>query len=53
MAADHLTARDAQKLVVTTLLKLARAGIEVDAIAGNYDHGLTFEAYRPLMRQVS
>jgi exonuclease SbcD len=43
---------DAQKLVVTTLLRLARAGIEVIAIAGNHDHGPTFEAYRPLMRQV-
>ena len=43
---------DAQKLVVGTLLKLARAGIEVIAIAGNHDHGPTFEAYRPLMRQV-
>ncbi len=43
---------DAQKLVVATLLKLARAGIEVIAIAGNHDHGPTFEAYRPLMRQV-
>ena len=43
---------EAQKLVVGTLLKLARAGIEVIAIAGNHDHGPTFEAYRPLMRQV-
>lgn len=41
---------DAQKLVITTLLRLARAGIEVIAIAGNHDHGPTFEAYRPLMR---
>jgi exonuclease SbcD len=40
---------DAQKLVVATLLRLARAGIEVIAIAGNHDHGPTFEAYRPLM----
>ncbi|GAA3621861.1 exonuclease SbcCD subunit D [Microlunatus ginsengisoli] len=40
---------DAQRLVVRTLLQLARAGIEVIAIAGNHDHGATFEAYRPLM----
>lgn len=39
----------AQQLVVHTLLRLARAGIEVIAIAGNHDHGPTFEAYRPLM----
>lgn len=43
---------DAQQLVVRTLLRLARAGIEVIAIAGNHDHGPTFEAYRPLMGQV-
>ena len=41
---------DAQKLVINTLLKLARSGIEVIAIAGNHDHGATFEAYRPVMR---
>ena len=40
---------DAQRLVVRTLLQLARSGIEVIAIAGNHDHGATFEAYRPLM----
>lgn len=43
---------EAQQLVVRTLLQLARAEIEVIAIAGNHDHGPTFEAYRPLMRQV-
>lgn len=43
---------EAQQLVIRTLLQLARAGIEVVAIAGNHDHGPTFEAYRPLMRQV-
>jgi len=43
---------EAQQLVVRTLLRLARAGIEVIAIAGNHDHGPTFEAYRPLMGQV-
>lgn len=43
---------EAQQLVVRTLLRLAQAGIEVIAIAGNHDHGPTFEAYRPLMRQV-
>ncbi|MDN5761613.1 MAG: exonuclease SbcCD subunit D [Microlunatus sp.] len=42
---------DAQQLVIRTLLRLAREGIEVIAIAGNHDHGPTFEAYRPLMRQ--
>jgi DNA repair protein SbcD/Mre11 len=41
---------DAQKLVVSTLRKLARAGIEVIVIAGNHDHAGTFEAYRPVMR---
>lgn len=41
---------DAQKLVVSTLRKLAKAGIEVIAIAGNHDHGGTFEAYRMVMR---
>ncbi len=40
---------EAQQLVVRTLLRLARVGIEVIAIAGNHDHGPTFEAYRPLM----
>src|SRR3954447_4451589 len=41
---------DAQKLVVGTLRKLAKAGIEVIAIAGNHDHAGTFEAYRMVMR---
>jgi exonuclease SbcD len=41
---------EAQKLVVSTLRKLARAGIEVIAIAGNHDHAGTFEAYRAVMR---
>jgi len=41
---------EAQKLVVDTLLRLARSGTEVIALAGNHDHGGTFEAYRPLMR---
>lgn len=40
---------DAQRLVVQVLLALARDGIKVLAIAGNHDHGRTFEAYRPLM----
>lgn len=39
----------AQQLVVQTLLRLRQAGAEVIAIAGNHDHGPTFEAYRPLM----
>jgi DNA repair protein SbcD/Mre11 len=39
----------AQHLVVQTLLRMRRAGAEVVVIAGNHDHGPTFEAYRPLM----
>ena len=39
----------AQALAVRTLLGLARTGIEVVVIAGNHDHGATFEAYKPLM----
>lgn len=39
----------AQRVVVRTLLRLAKAGIEVIAIAGNHDHGATFEASRPVM----
>ena len=39
----------AQQLVVQTLLRLRQAGAEVIVIAGNHDHGPTFEAYRPLM----
>ena len=39
----------AQQLVVRTLLAMRRAGAEVIVIAGNHDHGPTFEAYRPLM----
>ena len=39
----------AQQLVVKTLLAMRRAGAEVIVIAGNHDHGPTFEAYRPLM----
>jgi exonuclease SbcD len=39
----------AQHLVVQTLLRLREAGAEVIVIAGNHDHGPTFEAYRPLM----
>jgi DNA repair protein SbcD/Mre11 len=39
----------AQNLVIQTLLRLRRAGAEVIAIAGNHDHGPTFEAFRPLM----
>jgi DNA repair protein SbcD/Mre11 len=42
----------AQKLVVQTLLRLRRSGAEVIVIAGNHDHGGTFEAYRPLMAEV-
>jgi exonuclease SbcD len=39
----------AQRLVVQALLRMHRAGAEVIVIAGNHDHGPTFEAYRPLM----
>lgn len=42
----------AQHLVVQTLLRMRRAGAEVIVIAGNHDHGPTFEAYRPLMNEV-
>lgn len=41
----------AQQLVVQTLLRLRQTGAEVIVIAGNHDHGPTFEAYRPLMGQ--
>ena len=40
----------AQTLLVSTLMHLASEGIEVVGIAGNHDHGATFEAYRPLMK---
>ena len=40
---------EAQKLVVRTLLALAKRNIEVVLIAGNHDHGATLEAYKPLM----
>jgi exonuclease SbcD len=39
----------AQRLVVDALLRMRQAGAEVIVIAGNHDHGPTFEAYRPLM----
>jgi exonuclease SbcD len=39
----------AQQLVVRTLLRMRDAGAQVIVIAGNHDHGPTFEAYRPLM----
>ena len=39
----------AQQLVIQALLRIRRAGAEVIVIAGNHDHGPTFEAYRPLM----
>ncbi|MDT7596895.1 MAG: repair protein SbcD/Mre11 [Pseudonocardiales bacterium] len=37
----------AQKLVVRTLMALARTGAEVIVIAGNHDHAATLDAYRP------
>jgi exonuclease SbcD len=39
----------AQQLVIQTLLRLQRTGAQVIVIAGNHDHGQTFEAYRALM----
>jgi len=39
----------AQQAVIRTLLRMRQAGAEVIVIAGNHDHGPTFEAYRPLM----
>ena len=42
----------AQQLVVQALLRMRRAGAEVIVIAGNHDHGPTFEAYRPLMGEI-
>src|ERR1700733_14380432 len=39
----------AQQAVVQSLLRMRRAGAEVIVIAGNHDHGPTFEAYRPLL----
>lgn len=40
---------EAQRLVIRTLMGLADRDIEVVLIAGNHDHGATFEAYKPLM----
>jgi DNA repair protein SbcD/Mre11 len=34
---------------VQALLRMRRTGAEVIVIAGNHDHGPTFDAYRPLM----
>src|SRR5215470_12469529 len=42
----------AQQLVVRTLLALRDTGAAVIAIAGNHDHGPTFDAYRPLLGEV-
>jgi DNA repair protein SbcD/Mre11 len=42
----------AQNLVIQALLRMRRAGAQVIVIAGNHDHGPTFEAYRPLMGEV-
>ena len=39
----------AQHAVVQALLRMRRTGAEVIVIAGNHDHGPTFDAYRPLM----
>lgn len=40
---------EAQQLVVQALVALRETGAEVVAMAGNHDHALTFDAYRPLM----
>jgi exonuclease SbcD len=40
---------EAQRLVVRALLALRDTGAQVIALAGNHDHGGTFDAYRPLM----
>ena len=37
----------AQRLVVRTLMALARTEAQVVVIAGNHDHAATFDAYRP------
>ena len=42
----------AQQVVVQALLRMRNAGAEVIVIAGNHDHGPTFEAYRPLMGEI-
>ena len=39
----------AQQIVVQALLRMRNSGAEVIVIAGNHDHGPTFDAYRPLM----
>jgi exonuclease SbcD len=39
----------AQQLVISALLALHNAGIEVVTMAGNHDHAGLFDAYRPLM----
>ena len=46
---DPSPTAEAQRLVIATLLALAKEDIEVIAIAGNHDSGSTFEAFRPLM----
>lgn len=43
---------EAQQLVVQALLALRDTGAEVLVLAGNHDHGPTFDAYRPLMGAV-
>lgn len=40
---------DAQRLVVKALAGLAKEGTQVIAIAGNHDHPIAFDAYRPVM----
>ncbi|GAA3226939.1 exonuclease SbcCD subunit D [Pseudonocardia petroleophila] len=42
---------EAQKLVIRTLMGLARDGTQVVAIAGNHDHARALDAYRPLAQE--
>ncbi|MBW0115278.1 exonuclease SbcCD subunit D [Pseudonocardia abyssalis] len=42
---------EAQKLVIRTLMGLAKDGTQVIAIAGNHDHARALDAYRPLAQE--
>lgn len=42
---------EAQRLVVRTLMGLAKDGTQVVAIAGNHDHARALDAYRPLAQE--
>jgi exonuclease SbcD len=48
---DHSApSAEAQGLVVKALAGLAKNGAKVIAIAGNHDHPIAFDAYRPVMQ---